>query len=197
MSTPSMSEISFDAPWLGGRSAAPSCLPSGLVKKFGSRVFSIAKHITQSDEDAENVWVETFLEIYSTWEEGPEEELWLRIVTVAVREAFSNLRKRVAVPHAAEGPNFCEDVVIRELSVWEDDYPQRYSKDQMTIVLESGLRSLEPMARTVFVLRDIEQIPVEFIARIVNRSVPAVEVCLLRARLELRETLAPHMRQHL
>jgi DNA-directed RNA polymerase specialized sigma24 family protein len=50
------------------------------------------------------------------------------------------------------------------------------------------------MARTVFVLRDMEQIPVELIARILNRSVAAIEVCLMRARLQLREDLAPHMR---
>ena len=61
---------------------------------------------------------------------------------------------------------------------------------------ENGLRSLDLMARTIFVLRDIEQISVENIARIVNRSVAAVEVCLLRARLELGEALARQMRQH-
>jgi hypothetical protein len=38
-------------------------------------------------------------------------------------------------------------------------------------LLEDGLRSLDPMARTVFVLRNVEQIPVERIAEIV-RIVP-------------------------
>jgi RNA polymerase sigma-70 factor (ECF subfamily) len=51
------------------------------------------------------------------------------------------------------------------------------------------------MCRTVFVLRDIEEISVEHIARIVNRSVAAVDVCLLRARLQLREMLTRQMRQ--
>jgi RNA polymerase sigma-70 factor (ECF subfamily) len=196
MNATPISESCLGVPWFGGPGAAPSRIPSGLVKAFGNRVFSIAKHITQSDEDSENVWVETFLEVYSD-SQGCEEvdEMWLKLVTVTVREAFSNLRKRVAAPHIAESPDFCEDVVIRELSAWEDDYPQRYSQEQMTQVLENGLRSLDPMARAVFVLRDIEQIPVERIAGIVNRSVPAVEVCLLRARLQLREMLVPHMRQ--
>jgi DNA-directed RNA polymerase specialized sigma24 family protein len=50
------------------------------------------------------------------------------------------------------------------------------------------------MCRTVFVLRDIEEISVEHIAGIVNRCVAAVEICLLRARLQLREFLAGQMR---
>lgn len=40
-----------------------------------------------------------------------------------------------------------------------------------------------------------EDTSVEHIATIVNRSVAAVEVCLLRARLQLREMLTRHMRQ--
>jgi DNA-directed RNA polymerase specialized sigma24 family protein len=50
------------------------------------------------------------------------------------------------------------------------------------------------MCRTLFVLRDIEDISVRHIAAIVNRSVAAVEICLLRARLQLREFLAAQMR---
>jgi RNA polymerase sigma-70 factor (ECF subfamily) len=51
------------------------------------------------------------------------------------------------------------------------------------------------MCRTVFVLRDIEELSVENIAKIVNRCVAAVEVCVLRGRLQLREILTRQMRQ--
>jgi DNA-directed RNA polymerase specialized sigma24 family protein len=51
------------------------------------------------------------------------------------------------------------------------------------------------MCRTVFVLKDIEGISIEHVATIVNRSVAAVEVCLLRARLRLGEMLTQQTRQ--
>jgi RNA polymerase sigma-70 factor (ECF subfamily) len=195
MSTLSMSESYLGIPWVGCLKAAPSCLPSELVKTFGSRVFSLATHITQNDEDAENVLTETFLEVSPDSDECPDEEaLWLRLVTLAVKKALSNLASRGAVS-GLDQVNNSYDLMVRELSIWGDDYQKRYSKKQMSHVLEDGLRSLDPMARTVFVLRDMEQISVDIIAGIVNRSVAAVEVCLLRGRLQLREALARCMRQ--
>ena len=88
-------------------------------------------------------------------------------------------------------------MVIREIFAWGDDYQDRHSPEQTTDILEQAMWSLDPMCRAVFVLRDIEEIPVEQTARVLNRSVAAVEVCHLRARLQLREQLAPTFRQSL
>jgi DNA-directed RNA polymerase specialized sigma24 family protein len=119
-----------------------------------------------------------------------DEKVWLRLVTIAVREAFSNLHNRGEGPRLLDGvADSYEALVVRELSVWGDNYQERYSRARTTRVLEHGLRSLDPMCRAVFVLGDIEEISVEHIAKIVNRGVAAVEVCLLRARLQLREML--------
>ena len=116
-------------------------------------------------------------------------------MTIALREAFSKFHNRgegrPLLDRAAES---YEDLVVREFSVWGDNYQQRDSRERTTI-LEHGLRSLDPMCRTVFVLRDLEDISVEHIATIVNRSKAAVEVRLLRARLQLRDMLTRQMRQ--
>jgi len=165
-----------------------------LVKVYGDRIYSIAKHITQNDDAAGDIVVEAFLEVCSDLEEYPEEErAWLRLVTVAVREAFSELRNRGEshwlldqVADAWEGSS------IPELSTVGGGDRSRHRFQRTNGVLEYGLRSLDPMCRTVFVLRDIEQISVGQIAKIVNRSVAAVKVCLLRARLQLREILADY-----
>jgi RNA polymerase sigma-70 factor (ECF subfamily) len=54
---------------------------------------------------------------------------------------------------------------------------------------------LEPEYRTVFVLRDIEELSTEETADAVGISVPAVKSRLLRARLKLREKLNRYFRQ--
>ena len=191
MNTTVISENSFEAGWVGG-----GCSSFEPVKAFGDRIYSIAKHITQNDDAAEDVLIETFLEVCSDLDGCREDEkIWLRLVTIAVREAFSKLHNRGEGRRLLDRvPDSCEDLVVREFSVWGDDYQQHYSRERTTCVLEQGLRSLDPMCRTVFVLRDIEEISVEHIAGIVNRCVAAVEICLLRARLQLREFLAGQMR---
>jgi len=187
---------SFEAGWAGRPQAVGGCASFELVKAFGDRIYSIAKHITQNDEAAEDVLIETFLEVRSDLDGClDDEKVWLRLVTIAVRKAFSKLHNRgEGSPVLDRAANSYEDLVVREFSVWGDNYQQRDSRERTT-VLEFGLRSLDPMCRTVFVLRDIEKISVERIAKIVNRCVAAVEVCLLRARLQLRDTLTQQMRQ--
>jgi RNA polymerase sigma-70 factor (ECF subfamily) len=55
--------------------------------------------------------------------------------------------------------------------------------------LEKAIDSLRPAFRTVFVLRDVEELSTEETAAALNLSVPAVKSRLLRARLQLREKL--------
>jgi RNA polymerase sigma-70 factor (ECF subfamily) len=197
MNTTVISEHSFEAGRVGRLKTMGGCASFELVKAFGDRIYSIAKHITQNDDAAEDVLIETFLEVCSDLDRCQEDEkIWLRLVTIAVRGAFSKLHNpregRQVLGRVADS---YEDLVVCEFSVWGDNYHQRYSRERTTRVLEHGLRSLDPMCRTVFVLRDIEEFSIEHIAKIVSCSVAAVKVCLRRARLQLREMLTRQMRQ--
>jgi RNA polymerase sigma-70 factor (ECF subfamily) len=195
MTTTMMSANSFQGAWVPPEPAA-ECGCFGVVKAFGNRVFSIAKYITQNDDDASDVLIETFLEVCPDLDGLQDKELVrLRLLAVAVREAFAKLHNRSVNRPLLDGDfDWAEDLLIREYSI-RGDYCQQQDSTQRTVsVLQWGLRNLDPMCRTVFVLRDIEGIPVQHIATIVSRSVPAVEICLLRARLQLREMLAPLMK---
>jgi len=93
------------------------------------------------------------------------------------------------------GADSYQDLAVHEISVWEENYQQRYPGARITRLLEHGLQSLDPMCRTVFLLWDIEEISPGQIAKIVNRSVAVVAACLRRARLQLREILTQQMGQ--
>jgi RNA polymerase sigma-70 factor (ECF subfamily) len=186
-----------EAVWARHAKARENWTLPELVKPFGRRLFSIARHITQNDGDAEDVLIETFLEVCSDWDGCEEdEEFWVRLLTIAVKKAFRRPHLwGEGRPLLDEVNESCEDVVIRELSVWGDSNHQHDPREQTTGILEHGMRSLDPMCRAVFVLRDIEEISVEHVAKILGRSVPAVKVCLLRARLQLRDVLTSELRQ--
>ena len=82
-----------------------------------------------------------------------------------------------------------EEMVNREIAVWEDNPEQRYSQEEMQQILNEAVEDLKPDFRTVFVLRDIEELSTEETAESLGISVPAVKSSLLRARLALREKL--------
>ncbi len=163
-----------------------------LVTRYQRKIFRIAKNITQNEEDAEDVLQETFLKAY---EHLPEfqgnAKFYTWIVRIAVNESLMKLRKRKTsrtVP-LDEPVEMGEDSIVREIAVWEETPEQKYSQEEMREILEGAVDSLKPDYRTVFVLRDIEELSTEETAEALDISVPAVKSRLLRARLQLREKL--------
>jgi RNA polymerase sigma-70 factor (ECF subfamily) len=165
---------------------------SELVSKYERKVFRLAKNITQNDEDAEDVLQDAFLKAYEHLEDFQEHsKFYTWLVRIAVNEALMRLRKRKSdrtVP-LDEPVDTGEETVVREIAVWEDDPEQRYEKTELRGILDEAITSLKPAFRTVFQLRDIEELSTEETAELLGLSIPAVKSRLLRARLQLRERL--------
>ena len=163
-----------------------------LVRRYERKIYRLAKNITQNDEDAEDVLQETFLKAY---ENLPgfhgNSKFYTWIVRIAVNEALMKLRKRKGDRFVSldEPITSGEEEVKREIAVWEDNPEQHYSREEMQHILNEAVESLKPDFRTVFVLRDIEELSTEETAEAMGISVPAVKSRLLRARLALREKL--------
>ena len=62
-------------------------------------------------------------------------------------------------------------------------------------ILNKAVDSLKPSFRTVFVLRDIEELSQRKPLRRLGISIPAVKSRLLRARLQLREKLTRYFKR--
>jgi RNA polymerase sigma-70 factor (ECF subfamily) len=163
-----------------------------LVNAYSRKIFRLAKHITQNDEDAEDVLQETFLKAFEhlgTFQGQSKFYTW--IVRIAVNESLMKLRKRKSdrsVP-LDEPVDTGEDTVVREIAVWDENPEQQYSREELGQILDEAVESLRPAFRTVFVLRDIEELSTEETADALGISIPAVKSRLLRARLQLREKL--------
>lgn len=163
-----------------------------LVEKYERKIYRLAKHITQNDEDAEDVLQESFMKAYSNLDSFQmQSKFYTWLVRIAVNEALMKLRKRKSdrtvsldEPHETD-----EDTVTREIAVWDDDPEKRYSQEELREILERAIDTLKPGFRTVFMLRDIEELSTEETAEALGISVPAVKSRLLRARLQLREKL--------
>src|SRR5436189_2540427 len=114
---------------------------------------------------------------------------WL--VRIGVNEALMKLRKRKSSKTVSldETIDTGDDEVVREIAVWDEDPEQKYSQEELREILDKAVDSLKPPFRTVFVLRDVEELSTEETAEALNLSVPAVKSRLLRARLQLREKL--------
>jgi RNA polymerase sigma-70 factor, ECF subfamily len=169
-----------------------------LVRRYEGKIFRLAQHITQNREDAEDVLQETFLKAYEHLDQFKgDSKFYTWIVRIAVNQALMKLRRRKTDKSVSldETIDTGEDTITREIAAWDEDPEQRFSREELGEILDTAVDSLEPPYRSVFVLRDIEELSTEETAEALNLSVPAVKSRLLRARLQLREKLTRYFKR--
>jgi RNA polymerase sigma-70 factor (ECF subfamily) len=165
---------------------------SELVRRYEGKIFRLAQHVTQNREDAEDVLQETFMKAYEHLDQFQgNSKFYTWIVRIAVNQALMKLRRRKTDRSVSldEAIDTGEDTVVREIAAWDEDPEDRYSREELGKILDTAVQSLDPPYRTVFQLRDIDELSTEETAEALGLSVPAVKSRLLRARLQLREKL--------
>ncbi|MGC9199305.1 MAG: RNA polymerase sigma factor [Acidobacteriaceae bacterium] len=170
-----------------------------LVEKYERQVFRTALHITQNREDAEDITQDVFFKAFqklNQFQGNSKFSTWL--VRIAVNESLMRLRKRktsktVSMDQDVETE---EGSIPRDFAEWRPNPEQNYSQAQLAEILRKTIAGLPPGFRTVFTLRDIENLSTEETAAALRLSVPAVKSRLLRARLQLRERLSRYFRQN-
>ena len=83
----------------------------------------------------------------------------------------------------------------RDLDDWGPNPEQYCAQAEMQKILAEAIDKLEPDFRTVFILRDVEELSTEETAGLLGLSVTATKSRLLRARLKLRQRLNQFFRQ--
>ena len=164
----------------------------GLVQQYQRKIYRLALNITQNDEDAEDVLQDAFLKAYTNLGKfHGDSKFYTWIVRIAVNEALMKLRKRRGDKMVSldEEIELGEEAVTREIAVWDGNPEQTYSREELRKLLDEAIQSLKPTFRSVFQLRDVEELSTEETAEALELSVPAVKSRLLRARLQLRERL--------
>jgi RNA polymerase sigma-70 factor (ECF subfamily) len=162
-----------------------------LVTRYERKIYRLAQHITQNNEDAEDVSQEAFLKAFEhlgDFQGNSRFYTWL--VRIAVNQALMKLRKRrnkdVSLDEEIETE---ENFIPREVEDWGPSPEERYSQEELAQILSQVIGELDPSFRLVFQLRDIDELSTEETAEALGISVPAVKSRLLRARLKLRDKL--------
>ena len=117
---------------------------------------------------------------FSTW-----------LLSIAINTGTEILRRRKALEPLAEAGDD-DDFRPRQVKSWVDDPEQLFSAAQRSQLVQEGILRLPEKYRVALILRDINQLSSEEAAAALELSVPALKARVLRGRLMLRESLAPH-----
>ena len=165
-----------------------------LVSTYSERIYNLALRILRNREDAEDVLQETFLTVLQklvTFDGRSNFFTW--IYRIATNASLMKLRKKKLVfaelPENPDmGPRHEEQLFVD----WSQDPLINIQNKEIKNIIEIAIGQISEIYRTVFILRDIEQLSIKDTSKILNISEENVKIRLRRARLFLRDKISEY-----
>lgn len=149
-----------------------------LVRRHNQRLYRAARAILKNEQEAEDVMQEAYLRAFAHLDQfAGEAEFSTWLTKIAVYEALGRLRKRKLQEEIS--PN-----------VRSHDNPERSAYSQeLKVLLEATIDRLPVHYRSVFMLREIQELSVAETAQCLDVTEESVKTRLHRARALLRNRL--------
>ena len=170
-----------------------------VMRQCNRKLFRIARGVLRDDAEAEESLQEAYLIAYtqiSTFRGEARLSTWLS--RIVINEALGRLRKRkrdrVVIPIAQEDRQIEHDDKERALADESMASPERETlRTELRGILERKIDDLPVAFRTVFIMREVEEMTVEETAQCLSIPDATVRSRLFRAKGLLRESLAREM----
>jgi len=166
-----------------------------LVRPYERAVFLAALSLVKNDADAEDVAQEAILKAFknlSRFRQEAKFSTWL--IQIAINEAKMKLRKdRRHLYDSIEEGQLADDgdYIPKDFADWREIPSEALEQKELREALTTALNSLAEKYRTVLVLRDVQHLSIAETAQALGITEANVKTRLSRARLQMRDALAP------
>jgi RNA polymerase sigma-70 factor (ECF subfamily) len=167
-----------------------------LVQPYERRLYAAAFSILRNPHDAEDAAQEAILKALKNIRQFRFEarfSTWL--IQITINEARMRRRKEHAEIMEPIG-EYREDegtYTPRDFADWREIPSESLERTEVRELLLEALASLGAKYREIFILRDVNHLSIEEVSGMLGISRASVKTRLLRARLMLRDLLAPKM----
>jgi RNA polymerase sigma-70 factor, ECF subfamily len=166
-----------------------------LIRPYERGVFLAAASILGNDADAEDVAQEAFLKAYrhlAHFRQESKFSTWL--IQIAINEAKMKLRKDRRHLHTSidAGQETTEgDYTPTDFADWREIPSEALERNELREALNKALNSLPEKYRIVLIFRDVQRMSIAETAKALGISEENVKTRTSRARLQMRDRLAP------
>lgn len=166
-----------------------------LVNLYSGRIYNLALRILRRNDEAADVLQETFIKVFEkieTFDGRADFFTWMyRIATNLSLMKMRKNRRTVLTDEDLEAQFDRPDSA--EIQEWRALPLQNLLTEEFRRHLDRAVDSLSEIYRSVFVLRDLENLSIKETSKILGITETNVKVRLKRARMFLREQLAEYM----
>ncbi len=169
-----------------------------LMRKYGRRLYAIARRYTNSDEDAKDCVQQTYIQVFNNihkFEKRSSLWSWMRriLINISLKTLQSKHRgQELSISDLL--PEYDSNNCRTETN-WQftESIDVIISKKESTEIVQKAIYSLPQDYRLVLLLRDIEGYSTEEVATMLEISVSASKTRLHRARAAFKKLLEPLM----
>lgn len=177
--TAEMTDESVVAAVLDGQTA----LFEVLMRRYNQRLYRVVRGILRDEAEAEDVVQEAYLNAFVHLRQFAHRSRFSTWLTkIAVYEALARARRRSRFVDAPEDAEMT-------LNSHDPDPERQAETAELRALLEGAIDALPSTYRTVFILREVEQLSTAEAAECLEVSEDAVKMRLHRARALLRTDL--------
>jgi RNA polymerase sigma-70 factor (ECF subfamily) len=166
-----------------------------MVNLYSDRIYNLALRILRRTDDAADVLQETFIKVFEkidTFDGRADFFTW--VYRIATNLSLMKLRKNKRTVLSDE--NF-ETQFDRPDTTTIHEWQSLPLREMLNVEfrkhLDEAVNSLPEIYRSVFILRDLENLSIKETSKILGITETNVKVRLKRARMYLREKLAEYM----
>ncbi len=157
-------------------------------------MYTAAFAILRNEADAEDAAQEALLKAFKHIRQFRAEarfSTWL--IQITVNEARMRLRRdrSAVIEPIVDHPDEEGNYTPRDFADWREIPSETAERNEIREKLLEALASLGEKYREVFMLRDVQHLSIDETAKALDITVASVKTRLLRARLMLRDLLAP------
>ncbi len=166
-----------------------------LIQPYERGLYLAALGILGNEADAEESAQEAVLKALSHLGQFRAESkfsTWL--IQIAINEARMRRRRdRKPLYDSLDAGQETEDgdYMPMDLADWREIPSEALERRELRDALAGALASLKPQYREVFIMRDVEKRSIAETSEILGVTAATVKMRLLRARLQMRDALAP------
>jgi RNA polymerase sigma-70 factor, ECF subfamily len=166
-----------------------------LMRRYNGKLFRVARAILRDDTEAEDALQESYLQAYRRIGEfrgNAQLATWLTriVVNQSLMQMRRQKRNRVVVPFRGPADSPKGDREIEDVADNQTESPSNaVLRAEVRRMLERRIDELPVAFRTVFVMREVEDMTVQETAACLSIPETTVRTRLFRARAMLRQSL--------
>ncbi|MCK4893374.1 MAG: sigma-70 family RNA polymerase sigma factor [Calditrichia bacterium] len=166
-----------------------------LVELYSERIYNLGLRILKNPDDAADMLQETFIAVYEKIDSfDGRSNFFTWLYRIATNFALMKLRKGKRTIYTDQDmEDQFDDPEKMQIHEWQDLPLQDMLNNEFRKHLDNAIDQLPEIYRSVFVIRDLENMSIKETSHILGITESNVKIRLKRARVYLREELAHYM----